>query len=186
MDVDVDEPFIANQVLQDCAERYATNGIYAVKGWGRNFPVLKAERVEDEKDRLEGFNITTIEKQKQVTYFVEPQKYIRPVIRDKFTTDHVDGSKMGPNTWIFHFMNQHPRMNRKVLYLDSPTGLTTYGLYAMGLRRDALHLPNPDPDFKAKCSEWMMNEVTFYPSTVFECIRDWDEELSPYTSPTPH
>jgi len=180
---------------------YAKRGKYIVKSWadgGNQTPVVSARQVirhrgtstiyevegkgqessrrgrKPKQVNLEsGWLVETEEDGEVKEYFVVDEDFVRPVWKsDDFAMGHVDQQKLMANALFLNVLRDYPREDRQVVYLDSPMGLTTFGLHAAGLSQEQLHLVNHDPDFEGKTTARVTDEAQVFTTSLFEWFRD--------------
>lgn len=182
------------------AQEYAESGIYFVNDpkWGKDYPIIRAkwaprnkrtDKVEDfhEDDKInekiyeKGWNITTIENGRVVTFWVENDRYKRPNFKDGYH-DQITADKFVRNNEFCDFLLEYQRPDRHVAYLDSVCGLSTFMLLGrVKLEKYQLNVPNPNSSIHTgkTLSENVLSFANVYNSTFYEFLRD-DESGSQY------
>jgi len=107
--------------------------------------------------------------------FVPKDDYIHcPQIRDKFSPTHLDAEKINANLSFVKHLPDYTSLIFNILYLDSEDAMTTAFLRAKGIPKERLHVPNPGKEFRQHLRKGAKHEANFYPSTVYEFVRDLD------------
>jgi hypothetical protein len=174
--------------LQSALGQYAQDGLYTVKAWGANYPVLHAQPAWlDTRDDLTlrweapqtsdagswdvGFMMTIWEYGRRRRYFVSDQEYRRPRrSRDTFS-DRVNGDKVHVNARVMAVLKRlDPDTKTPVVYLDSAAALTTMALQAAGFQD--LVCVNLDGSVPDRAPPFFHDAAQFYHGTLLAWMRD--------------